>query len=147
MHLFSFILLISNFDGNGRFHGNTIDPKTLKPIHTDLRKKFHVGRVIFIGDRSFGRKPSLTYLDRNEYITAVYRWDQPYRNILMSTFFGEEHCLRDLCLYSKEVEVKWNTTDLTSGERKPTRKRRAIAVYSAKREKEDVAEMRRRKGS
>ena len=123
------------------FPGNTIDPKTLKPIHTDLRKKFHVGRVIFIGDRAFGRKPSLTYLDRNEYITAVYRWDQPYRNTLMSTVFGEEHYHKELELHAMEVKVKWNTKDLTSSEKKRTRKRRAIAVYSAEREKEDVADI------
>ena len=37
------------------FPGNTVDPKTLRKIHGDLRKRFHTGRVIFIGDRAFGR--------------------------------------------------------------------------------------------
>ena len=120
------------------FPGNTIDPKTLRPIHVDLRKKFHVGRVIFVGDRAFGRKPSLQYLDKNEYITAVYRWDQPYRNILSGMKFIDEDYLKDLDMHAREVKVKWNTKKFTDSQIKRTRNRRAIAVYSAEREKEDI---------
>ena len=123
------------------FPGNTIDPKTLKPIHTDLRRKFHVGRVIFIGDRAFGRRPSLQYLDKYEYITAVYRWDQPYRSILASTEFSENDCLKDLDLYAREVEVKWNVRGLSKSGIKRTGNRRAVAVYSPEREKEDIADL------
>ena len=121
------------------FPGNTIDPKTLMPISEDLRHKFHVKRVIFIGDRAFGRKPSLQYMDKNEYITAVYRWDQPYRSILTSTEFSENDCLKDLDLYAREVDVKWNVKGLSRSEIKRTRNRRAVAVYSPEREKEDIA--------
>ncbi len=123
------------------FPGNMIDPKTLRPMHIDLRKKFHVGRVIFVGDRAFGRRPSLQYLERNEYITAVYRWDQPYRSILMSTEFGERDYIKDLDLYAKEVDVKWSTNGLSKRETKRTRNRRAVAVYSPERESEDIADI------
>lgn len=120
------------------FPGNTIDPKTLRPMHMDLRKKFHVGRVVFVGDRAFGRRPSLTYLDKNEYITAVYRWDRPYRDTLTTTEFGDGDYLKSLDLYAKEIDVRWNTKGLTRSEIKRTRNRRAIAVYSAEREREDI---------
>jgi transposase len=123
------------------FPGNTIDPKTLRPISEDLRHKFHVRRVIFIGDRAFGRKPSLQYMDKNEYITAVYRWDQPYRSILASTEFSENDCLKDIDLYAREVDVKWNVRGLSRSEIKRSRNRRAVAVYSPEREKEDIADM------
>ena len=123
------------------FPGNTIDPKTLMPISEDLRHKFHVKRVMFIGDRAFGRKTSLQYMDKNEYITAVYRWDQPYRSILTSTEFGENDCLKDLDLYAREVDVKWNVKGLSRSEIKRSRNRRAVAVYSPEREKEDIADI------
>ena len=123
------------------FPGNTVDPKTLRPISEDLRHKFHVRRVIFIGDRAFGRRPSLQYMDKNEYITAVYRWDQPYRSILTSTEFSENDCLKDIDLYAREVDVKWNARGLSKSEIKRTRNRRAVAVYSPEREKEDIADI------
>ncbi len=123
------------------FPGNTVDPKTLRPISEELRHKFHVKRVIFIGDRAFGRKPSLQYMDKNEYITAVYRWDQPYRSILTSTEFRDEDYLKDLDLCAREVDVKWNVRGLSKSETKRSRNRRAVAVYSPEREKEDIADM------
>lgn len=123
------------------FPGNTADPKTLKPMNDDLRRKFHVNRIIFIGDRAFGRKPSLMYLDRNEYITAVYRWDQPYRGILMNSAFAEEHHLKELDIYAMEVDVKWNIAGMKRNEVRRTENRRAIAVYSKEREKEDIADL------
>ena len=123
------------------FHGNTIDPKTLKPVNDDLRKKFHVGRVIFIGDRAFGRRPSLVYLDRNEYITAVYRWDQPYRNILMGSVFTDTDYIKELDLHAREVDVRWNLKGMKRGEMKRARNRRAIAVYSKEREDEDISDI------
>ena len=123
------------------FPGNTVDPKTLRPISEELRHKFHVKRVIFIGDRAFGRKPSLQYMDKNEYITAVYRWDQPYRSILTSTEFRDEDYLKDLDLCAREVDVKWNVRGLSKSEIKRSRNRRAVAVYSPEREKEDIADM------
>ena len=123
------------------FPGNTVDPKTLRKIHGDLRKRFHTGRVIFIGDRAFGRKPSLQYLDKNEYITAVYRWDQPYRSILTNAEFNETDHLNDLDLYAMEVDVKWNVKGLSRSEIKRSRNRRAIAVYGPDREREDIADI------
>ena len=123
------------------FPGNTVDPKTLRKIHGDLRKRFHTDRVIFIGDRAFGRKPSLQYLDKNEYISAVYRWDQPYRSILTNTEFNETDHLNDLDLYAREVDVKWNVKGLSGSEVKRSRNRRAIAVYSPDREREDIADI------
>jgi len=123
------------------FPGNTIDPKTLKPMNNDLRKKFHVKRIIFFGDRAFGRRPSLRYLDKNEYVTAVYRWDQPYKNILMNSEFNDDDHLKDVDIYAREVEVKWNTKDMGKREVKRTENRRAIAIYSKDREKEDIADI------
>ena len=109
------------------FPGNTIDPKTLRPVSEDLRHKFHVKRVIFIGDRAFGRKPSLQYMDKNEYITAVYRWDQTHRSTLTSTEFRHEDW-KDLDLYAREVEVKWNAKGLSKSEIKRSKNRRAVAL-------------------
>ena len=63
--------------------GNTIDPRTLEPILSTLKDSFGIRNVTFIADRAFGRSKSLDLLDQNRYITAAYRWDQPYRNIVM----------------------------------------------------------------
>jgi len=123
------------------FPGNTVDPKTLEPMNNDLRKKFHVKRIIFFGDRAFGRRPSLRYLDKNEYVTAVYRWDQPYKNILKECSFNDEHYLEDIEIYAREVEVKWNTKDMGKREIKRTGNRRAIAIYNKDRENEDIADV------
>ena len=123
------------------FPGNTVDPKTLEPMNNDLRKKFHVKRIIFFGDRAFGRKPSLRYLDKNEYVTAVYRWDQPYKNILMNSLFNDDNYLKDVDIYAMEVDVKWNTKDMGKREVKRTENRRAIAIYNRDREKEDIADV------
>ncbi|MCL5439628.1 MAG: transposase [Candidatus Thermoplasmatota archaeon] len=123
------------------FPGNVIDPKTLKPIHSDLRERFHIGRVIFIGDRAFGRKPSLQYLDKNEYITAVYRWDQPYRNMLMNTKIDQNNYMKDLELYANEIEVEWKTNNLSKSEIKRIKNRRAIVVYSPERERYDISDI------
>ena len=123
------------------FPGNTVDPKTLEPMNNDLREKFHVKRIIFFGDRAFGRRPSLRYLDKNEYVTAVYRWDQPFKDILMESSFTNEHYLEDTGIYAKEVEVKWNTKGMGKREIKRTENRRAIAIYNMEREKEDIADV------
>ncbi len=123
------------------FPGNTVDPKTLEPMNNDLREKFHVKRIIFFGDRAFGRRPSLRYLDKNEYVTAVYRWDQPFKDILMESSFTNEYYLEDIGIYAKEVKVKWNTKGMGKREIKRTKNRRAIAIYNMEREKEDIADV------
>ncbi len=53
--------------------GNTVDPKTLESIISVLKERFSIKNVILIADRAFARSPSLKLLDRNLYITAVYR--------------------------------------------------------------------------
>lgn len=89
-----------------------------------------MGRVIFISYRAFRRKPSLTYLNRNENITAVYSWDQLYRNILMNMKFAGRDHMKDLEFYAKEANVKWNKKDLSRGEMKRLRNRMGLVVYS-----------------
>ena len=123
------------------FPGNTVDPKTLEPMNNDLREKFHVKRIIFFGDRAFGRRPSLRYLDKNEYVTAVYRWDQPYKDKLKECSFTDEDYLKDVDIYAREVEVKWNTKGMGKREIRRTKNRRAIAIYNKDREQEDIAEV------
>ncbi|EQD59537.1 transposase IS4 family protein, partial [mine drainage metagenome] len=76
--------------------GNTVDPKTPESTISVLKERFHIKNVIIIADRAFGRSKSLDLLDQNLYITAVYRWDQPYRNILMNTDFTDGHVMDDL---------------------------------------------------
>ena len=123
------------------FPGNTVDPKTLEPMNNDLREKFHVKRIIFFGDRAFGRRPSLRYLDKNEYVTAVYRWDQPYKDTLIECSFTNEDFLEGIEIYAKEVKVKWNTEGMGKREIKRIENRRAIAIYNKDREKEDIADI------
>ncbi len=122
------------------FPGNTVDPATLQGMLHDLREKFHAGRVIFIADRAFGRRPSLSILDRSEYITAVYRWDKPYRDILMSQEFAESDRM-DSGIYAKEIDVEWNLGDSTKREIRRSQKRRAIAVWNPDREASDIADL------
>ena len=61
--------------------GNTVDPKTLESTISALKERFNIKNVVFIADRAFGRSKSLNLLDQNQYITAAYRWDKPYRYI------------------------------------------------------------------
>jgi transposase len=124
--------------------GNTVDPETLPSTMKYLREKLHVGRVIFIGDRAFGRRPSLNILDRSEYITAVYRWDQPYRTILMNQEFSEEDKIEDMGIYAREVELKWNLESMGKREMRRSRKRRAVAVWNPDRERSDIEDVNER---
>lgn len=51
--------------------GNTVDTKTLESTLAVLKERFHISNVTFIGDRAFGRSPSLNLLDWSRYITAA----------------------------------------------------------------------------
>ncbi len=122
--------------------GNTVDPKTLESTLTVLEERFHVKNVIFIGDRAFGRTPSLNLLDRNLYIIAAYRWDRPYRDVLMETDFSDGIVTDDLVI--KEVKIdasKIADPATTEEEMDLIRKRRHIAVYNRKREGLDLRDI------
>ena len=122
--------------------GNTVDPKTLESTISVLKERFHVKNVVFIADRAFGRSKSLDLLDKNQYITAAYRWDQPYRNILMETDFTDGQIMNDLII--KKVTISINDVlkdDSTEEQRKLAEKRRYIAVYNKKREELDLNEL------
>ena len=119
--------------------GNTIDPKTLESTISTLKDRFGIRNVTFIGDRAFGRSKSLDLLDHNLYITAAYRWDQPYRNILMDTDFKDSITMDKLLI--KRVEI--NTDEImndhsTEDQRKLAEKRKYIAVYNREREQLDL---------
>ncbi|WP_393971401.1 hypothetical protein OXIME_001677 [Oxyplasma meridianum] len=64
----------------------------------DLRKKFHAGRMIFIGDLPLGGKPSLRYLDKNDYVTALCGWDDSYKAVIMQTELKYSDCISHLDL-------------------------------------------------
>ena len=122
--------------------GNTIDPKTLESTLSVLKDRFRIKNVIFIADRAFGRSRSLDLLDQNQYITAAYRWDRPYRNILMETDFTGGTVMDDLII--KKVAV--NVEDVLKEESTPDQrtlaeKRRYIAVYNRKREELDLKDL------
>ena len=119
--------------------GNTVDQKTLESILTVLKERFHVDKVIFIGDRAFGRDHSLKMLDRNRYITAAYRWDHPYRDVLMEADFTDGTAMDDLVM--KEVTIDASEIaegDTTEEEMNLMRKRRYIAVFNRNREGLDL---------
>ena len=59
--------------------------------------------MTFIGDLAFGRDASPKPLDQNRYITAAYRWDQPYRQVMAGTRFDEADLADNL--FMKEVHV------------------------------------------
>jgi transposase len=122
--------------------GNTVDPKTLESTISVLKERFHIKNAVFIADRAFGRSKSLDLLDQNQYITAAYRWDQPYRNILMETDFTDGQIMNDLII--KKVTISINDVlkdDSTEDQRKLAEKRRYIAVYNKKREELDLNEL------
>ncbi|MGC8563158.1 MAG: IS1634 family transposase, partial [Thermoplasmata archaeon] len=122
--------------------GNTVDPKTLESTLTTLKERFHVDKVIFIGDRAFGRSPSLNLLDKSLYITAAYRWDNPYRDVLMETDFSDGIVMDDLII--KEVSLDVNEIadpGTTEEEMDLIRRRRYIAVYNRKREELDIRDI------
>ncbi|MGC8563224.1 MAG: IS1634 family transposase, partial [Thermoplasmata archaeon] len=85
--------------------GNTIDPKTLESTISVLKDRFRIKNMTFIADRAFGRSRSLDLLDRNQYITAAYRWDQPYRSILMDTDFTNGQKVNDLIIKKVTISV------------------------------------------
>jgi transposase len=55
------------------FPGNTPDSATFRQIIADMRKRFNLGRVVFVGDRGMVSKEILDELDRNhiEYIVGM----------------------------------------------------------------------------
>ena len=122
--------------------GNTVDPETLGSTISVLKDRFRIGNVIFIADRAFGRTKSLDILDRNQYITAAYRWDQPYRRILMETDFTDGQVMGDLTI--KKVAISVDDVikkDSTVDQRKFAEKRRYITVYNRKREELDLKDL------
>ena len=122
--------------------GNTIDPKTLESTISVLKNRFRIKNMIFIADRAFGRSKSLDLLDPNQYITAAYRWDQPYRNVLMDTDFTDGNVVNDLTI--KKVTINVDDVmkeDSTEDQRKLAGKRRYIAVYNRKREDLDLEDL------
>lgn len=123
------------------YPGNRVDPATLESTIEGLKEKYNIKEVVFIEDRAFGRTPSLKLLDGDQYITAVYRWDLPYRDILMNTEIKEEDKVGDM--YIKEVSVKVSTDHMSEEEKKRIEKRRYIFVYNPEREildKIDISE-------
>ena len=122
--------------------GNTIDPKTLESTVSVLKDRFRIKNMTFIADRAFGRSGSLDLLDRNQYITAAYRWDQPYRNILMDTDFTSGTVMDDLIIKKVAVNVEdVLKEDSTADQRTLAGKRRYIAVYNSYREKLDLEDL------
>ncbi|MGC9192428.1 MAG: IS1634 family transposase [Thermoplasmata archaeon] len=124
------------------WRGNTVDPKTLESTISVLKERFHVDKVIFIGDRAFGRNPSLNLLDKGLYITAAYRWDLPYRDVLMGTDFSDGIIMDDLVI--KEVTIdasKIVDPGTTEKELDFIRKRRYIAVYNKNMEDLDLRDI------
>jgi transposase len=122
--------------------GNTIDPKTLESTVSVLKDRFKIKDVIFIADRAFGRSKSLELLDQNQYITTAYRWDQPYRDILMTTDFTNGQIINDLIIKRVTIDVnKVMKDDSTEDQRKLAEKRKYIAVYNKKREELDLKDL------
>ena len=122
--------------------GNTVDPKTLESTISALKEKFQIKNMILIADRAFGRSKSLDLLDQNQYITAAYRWDKPYRSILMETDFSDGYLMDDLTI--KKVAISVDDVmrdDSTEEQRKLAEKRRYIAVYNRKREELDLQDL------
>ena len=80
-----------------------------------MRKKFHAKRAIFIGDCAFGRRPSLQYLDRNEYMnggiqvgSAIQEYSHGICLHRCGLPEGSGHiCKRGCC----EMEYRWNGSE------------------------------------
>ena len=122
--------------------GNTIDPKTLESTISVLKDRFRIKNMMFIADRAFGRSKSLDLLDQNKYITAAYRWDQPYRNVLMDTDFTGGEIMNDLVIKKVTISVSdVMKEDSTEEQRTLAGKRRYIAVYNKEREDLDLEDL------
>ena len=122
--------------------GNTVDPKTLESTVSVLKERFHVRNTVIVADRAFGRSPSLKLLDKNLYVTAVYRWDTPYRDILMHTEFTDSDKHGDLFIRTVDVNIEDITPDDAMKEEKELiGKRKYIAVYNPDREKSDIDDL------
>ena len=121
--------------------GNTVDPKTLENTISFLKDRFGIKNMIFIANRAFGRSRSLDLLDRNQYITAAYRWDQPYRNTLIGTDFTDGHPMNGLIVKEVKISPKEIIKSPTDDQIKLAEKRRYIAVYNPDREKLDLMDL------
>ena len=127
--------------------GNTIEPKTLEDTISFLKDRFGIKNMIFIADRAFGRSRSIDLLDRNQYITAAYRWDQPYRNTLIGTDFTDGHPMDGLIVKEVKISPKEIIKYPTEDQLKFAEKRRYIAVYNPDREKLDLMDLEEKIGA
>jgi len=61
------------------FAGNTVDVSTVQPVMEDLRRRFGLGRVIFVGDRGMVSKSNLKRLvkDGHGYLVGLRRRSSP----------------------------------------------------------------------
>ncbi|MEM4115786.1 MAG: hypothetical protein QXP59_07260 [Saccharolobus sp.] len=121
---------------------NTIDPKTLNSTILILKDRFRIKNVIFIADRAFGRSNSLDLLDQDRYITAAYRVDMPYRNVLMKTDFTDGMVINDLIRKEVSINVKdVMNLNLTPSQIKRAENRKYIAVYNRERKDLDLSNL------
>ncbi|MGC8630799.1 MAG: hypothetical protein ACP5T1_07465, partial [Thermoplasmata archaeon] len=76
------------------------------------------------------------------YITAVYRWDNPYRDVLMETDFSDGVTMDDIIIKEVSIDASKIANKYTTGEGMDLiRRRRYIAVYNRKREELDIRDI------
>jgi len=121
--------------------GNTIDPKTLESTVSVLKDRFRIKNMIFIADRALGRSKSLDLLDQNQYITAAYRYDNPYRDVLMNTDFTDGNGMNDLVVKRISIDVDDVMKNDSTEDQRRLAERRYIAVYNRKREEMDLEDL------
>ncbi|MEM3334158.1 MAG: hypothetical protein QW745_08165, partial [Thermoplasmata archaeon] len=96
-----------------------------------LKDRFKIKNVIFIADRAFGRSNSLDLLDQDRYITAAYRFDMSYHNVLMKTDFTDGMVINDLIIKEVSINVKdVMNPNLIASQIKHAENRKYIAVYN-----------------
>ncbi len=81
--------------------GNSVSENDLETSISTVRNRFRVRNIILVSDRKFARSVSPGIFKRNRYITTAYRYDCPFRKMIIDAEFTENDIYKSI--YAKEV--------------------------------------------
>ncbi len=119
--------------------GNSVSENDLETSISTVRNRFRVRNIILVSDRKFARSLSPGIFSRNRYITTAYRYDCPYRKMIIDAEFTENDIHGNI--YAKEVKLDQSTAQSRRKGQNDARGLRFIVLYDRDREIIDLNDL------
>ncbi len=119
--------------------GNSVSENDLETSISTVRNRFKVRNIILVSDRKFAKSLSPGIFNRNRYITTAYRYDSPFRKMIIDAEFTENDTYKSI--YAKEAGIDRNA--IREGWKGPSDAAgmRFIVVYDKDREIIDLNDL------